>query len=110
MEFERVAPEPVGPAGSSLGLGELPSLADATGSLSGSGEATEFPVLHDGPGHPVDLGIPTDCLVSNVDQDHLEVLVGGVLANPVAVQDTETLEAASNTFLRDKGKMFKDGV
>jgi hypothetical protein len=48
--------------------------------------------------------------VSNVDQDHLEVLVGGVLANPVAVQDTETLEAASNTFLRDKGKMFKDGV
>ena len=36
-------------------------------------------MLHDGAAHPVDLGVARDGLVVRVDQDHLEVLIGGVL-------------------------------
>ena len=51
----------------------------ATGLAASGGEAAELPVLHDGAAHPVDLGVARDGLVVRVDQDHLEVLVGGVL-------------------------------
>merc|ERR1739842_255026 len=56
VELERVPSEPAGPPRAALGLGELPPLADASGSLAGGGEAAQLPVLHDGFAHPVDLG------------------------------------------------------
>ena len=102
VELEGVPAQPVAAAGATLGLGELASLADAPGAFSGGGQATELSVLHDGPGHPVDLGIATDRLVGNVDQDHLEVLVRGILAHPVAVEDAETLQFTANTLLPEK--------
>ena len=83
MELEGVPPEPAGAPGSSLGLGELAALADAPGPLAGGGESTELPVLHDRAAHPVDLGVPPDGLVGDVDHDNLEVLVGRVLTDPV---------------------------
>ena len=48
---------------------------------------------------PVDLGVTPDGGVGHVHHDHLEVLVGGVLAHPVGVEDTETLQSTTNTFL-----------
>jgi len=99
VELERVAPQPAGAARSSLGLSELASLAQSSGRFASGGEATEFPVLHDWLAHPVDLGVTSDGLVVRVDHDDLKVLVGGVLANPVRVEDTESLESAANTFL-----------
>jgi hypothetical protein len=48
---------------------------------------------------PVDAGIAADSLVLGVNEDDLEVLVGGVLVDPVGVQDTQVGAAATNTLL-----------
>jgi hypothetical protein len=53
----------------------------------------------DGVADPVDAGITADGLVLGVDTDDLEVLVGGVLVDPVGVQDAQVGAAAANTFL-----------
>ena len=58
-------------------------------------------MLLDGVHHPVNPGIASDGGMSHVDHDHLEVLVGGVLANPVRVEDSESLESATNSLLGD---------
>jgi hypothetical protein len=55
--------------------------------------------LVDGLADPVDAGIATDGLVLGVDKDNLEVLVGGVLVDPVGVQDTQVGAATANTLL-----------
>jgi hypothetical protein len=48
---------------------------------------------------PVDAGITTDGLVLGVDKDDLVVLVGGVLVDPVGVQDAQVSSATANTLL-----------
>ena len=53
----------------------------------------------DGLGDPVDAGIAADSLVLGVDEDNLVVLVGGVLVDPVGVQDTQVGAAAADTLL-----------
>jgi hypothetical protein len=100
-QLDRVSPEPASPPGTALGLGKLPSLAETTGALAGAGQAAQLTVLHDGADHPVDLGVASDALVVRVDHDDLEVLVGGVLSDPVRVEDAESLEAASDALLCD---------
>ena len=98
-EFERISPEPGGSARPSSCLGKLATLAETTRPLAGRGETSQFPVFHDSATHPVNLGVPSYRLVVGVDQDHLEIFVGGVLAHPVGVEDTETLQSTTNTFL-----------
>lgn len=51
--------------------------------------------LHD----PVDAGITTDGFVLRVDEDHLEILVGGVLVDPVRVEDSEIGSTATHSLL-----------
>jgi hypothetical protein len=48
---------------------------------------------------PVDAGIAADSLVLGVNEDDLEVLVGGVLVDPVGVQDTQVGAATTDTLL-----------
>ena len=48
---------------------------------------------------PVDAGITADGLVLGIDKDNLVVLVGGVLVDPVGVQDAQVSSAAANTLL-----------
>lgn len=48
---------------------------------------------------PVDTRITADGLVLGIDKDNLVVLVGGVLVEPVGVEDTEVSAAAANTLL-----------
>ena len=48
--------------------------------------------------NPVDAGVTADSLVLRVDKDDLEVLIGGVLVDPVGVEDTKIATAAANTF------------
>jgi hypothetical protein len=42
--------------------------------------------------------------VERINEDHLEVLVGGILTNPVGAQHPETLKPASDTFLQKSTK------
>jgi len=83
VELERVAPQPASAARSSLGLSELASFAQSSGRFASRCEATEFPVFLHGSAHPVNLGVTCDGLVVRINHDDLEVLVSGVLANPV---------------------------
>lgn len=48
---------------------------------------------------PVDARITADSLVLRINEDNLVVLVGGVLVDPVGVEDTEIGAALANTLL-----------
>merc|ERR1719268_374522 len=101
-QLETVLPEPGSPPGTSLSLVELVSLTKPTRLLASSSQAPELPVLLDGSAHPVDLGISPDSRVVGVDHDDLKVLVGGVLSDPVGVEDPETLESPPDSLLSDR--------
>lgn len=74
-----------GLSAASSGLVESVTLSETTGLLSGGGQSTRFSVLVDWVDDPVDTGIAADGLVLRVNEDDLEVLVGGVLVDPVGV-------------------------
>lgn len=101
-QVKTVATTPGSTTRATNGLRVAVAFAQAATALAGGGEATEFAVLVDCVADPVDLGITTDGVVVWIKHDHLEVLVGGILTDPVGVQDTETSNAASNTFLERK--------
>lgn len=82
-----------------LGLGVAVTLVEAAGLLAGGGEATGLAVLVDGVDDPVDAGVDADGLVLGVDEDDLVVLVGGVLVDPVRVQDAQVGATAADTLL-----------
>lgn len=78
------------------------TLAQSTRLLSGSGQSTRFTVLVNRSDDPVDTRIATDGLVLWVDQDDLEVFVGGVLVDPVRVEDSQIGATASDTLLSSR--------
>ncbi len=82
-----------------LGLVVAVALVEAAGLLAGGGKATGLAVLVDGGDDPVDARVAADGLVLVVDQDHLVVLVGRVLVDPVGVQDAQVGAAAADTLL-----------
>lgn len=86
-------------AATSLGVVVAVALVDTTGLLAGGGKATGLTVLVNGVTDPVDAGITADGLVLGIDKDNLVVLVGGVLVDPVGVQDAQVSSAAANTLL-----------
>lgn len=81
------------------GLVVAVALVEAAGALAGGGEAAGLAVLVDGVDDPVDAGVDADGLVVGVDQDDLVVLVGGVLVDPVRVEDAQVGAAAADTLL-----------
>ena len=54
--------------------------------------------------NPVDARVATDGLVLRVHQDNLEILVGGILIDPVRVKDSQVGAATANTLL---GRRFE---
>ena len=82
-----------------LGLVVAVALVEAAGLLAGGGEAAGLAVLVHGVDDPVDAGVDADRLVLGVDEDDLVVLVGGVLVDPVRVEDAQVGAAAANTLL-----------
>lgn len=101
-EGEGVAALPRGTGRATNGLGELVSLTQTAALLAGGGEATELTVLHGGLADPVHARIATDSLMARINKDHLVVLVGGILIDPVGVQDTEVRAATANTLLSNR--------
>lgn len=51
--------------------------------------------LHD----PIDTSIATDGFVLRIDEDHLEVFVGGVLIDPVRIEDTQIGSTTAHSLL-----------
>ena len=72
---------------------------DTTGLLAGGGETASLTVLVHRVDDPVDAGVTADGLVLGVDKDDLVVLVGGVLVDPVGVQDAQVGATAADTLL-----------
>lgn len=98
-EGEGVATLPGSSSGTTNGLGEAMALSETTALLPGRSETTEFAVLHGGLADPVHAGVATDSLMARINKDDLKVLVGGILVNPVRVQDTEIRATTANTLL-----------
>lgn len=73
------------------------ALVETTRLLASCGETTALAVLVDCVDDPVDAWVAADGLVLWVDHDDLEVLVGGVLVDPVGVEDAEIGAAAADT-------------
>lgn len=84
---------------SSLGLVVKVTLVDTSGFLSSRSQTSGFSVLVHWVDNPVVSGIPSDGLVRWVDQDHLVVLVGGVLVDPVRVQNSQVGSTTTNSLL-----------
>uniref|UniRef100_A0AAG5DCE2 Uncharacterized protein n=1 Tax=Anopheles atroparvus TaxID=41427 RepID=A0AAG5DCE2_ANOAO len=98
--MQTVATTPASAARSANSLRVAVALAQTTRTLSSRSETTKLTVLVHGITNPVRLRIPADGFVGSIDHDDLEVLVGGILGNPVRVQDAETTDTATNTFLQ----------
>ena len=88
-----------GLSAASLGLVVPVALVEAAGLLAGGGEAAGLAVLVHGVDDPVVAGVDADGLVLGVDEDDLVVLVGGVLVDPVRVEDAQVGAAAADTLL-----------
>lgn len=65
------------------------ALSETSALLAGGGETSALTVLVHRLDDPVDARVLADDLVLGVDEDDLEVLVCGVLVDPVGVEDTE---------------------
>ena len=76
-------------------------LAKTTGLAPSTGESTAFAVLVYRVDDPVDARIITDLLVRRINHDDFIVFHGGILVNPVRVQDTQVAVPASCLFLSD---------
>ena len=75
------------------------TLAQTARLLASSSETPGFAMLMNGVDDPADARITTDGLVLRVDEDNLEILVGGVLVDPVRVENTQVGAATSDTLL-----------
>uniref|UniRef100_A0A096MEB7 Uncharacterized protein n=1 Tax=Poecilia formosa TaxID=48698 RepID=A0A096MEB7_POEFO len=99
VQLQGVAPLPGGAAGASDGQVELVALAQATALLSCRGQAAHLPVLVHGLCDPLGVWVASDGLVEGVDQNHLEELVGGVLAHPVGVENSQRSTVTTSALL-----------
>lgn len=109
MQLQGVAPLPGSVAGASNGQVELVALAQATALLSCRCQATHLSVLVHSPCDPLGVWVAPDRLVEGVNQNHLEELVGGVLAHPVGVEHPQASAVTASTLLEDR-QYFKSNM
>lgn len=104
--METILATPCSATGSSDGLRITVSLAQSTGALARRGKTTQLAMLLDSVANPVDLWVTTDGVVVWINADDFEVFVGGILSDPVRVQDTESTHTTTNTFLEKIERTF----
>lgn len=85
-----------------LGLVEAVPFSEATRLATGRGKAAVFAVLHRRLADPVHARIAADSLVGRVDKNNLVVLIGGVLVDPVRVQDAQIHATTSDALFGDR--------
>lgn len=81
------------------GVVELVALVDTSVLLAGGSETSGLSVLVHGVADPVDSSIVSNGNVGGIDQDDLKVLVGGVLVDPVGVEDSQVAGSSANSLL-----------
>jgi len=84
------------------GLGKLVTFANTSGFLASRGKSSQFSVFVSSFGNPVQVAVSSDVLQVGVDHDDFEVFVGGILSDPVRVQDSEGTEFLANSFFGDR--------
>uniref|UniRef100_A0A8D3BEK9 Uncharacterized protein n=1 Tax=Scophthalmus maximus TaxID=52904 RepID=A0A8D3BEK9_SCOMX len=99
MQLQGVASLPGGAAGASDGQVELVALAQAATLLSCRCQATHLSVLVHSLCDPLGVWVASDGLVEGVDQNHLEELVGRVLAHPVGAEHSQGSAVTASTLL-----------
>lgn len=82
-----------------LGVVEQVTLGNTSGLLTSSSKTSGLSVLVDWVDDPVDSWVSSDGVVRWVHQDNLVVLVGGVLVNPVRVQDSQVGSSSADSLL-----------
>jgi len=89
------------PGTTSTLLGTVARNTHTTGLLAGRSEATHLTVLVSGSADPVDTGVVADAVVGRIHADDFVVLVGGVLVDPVGVENAGVGALAANTAFSD---------
>lgn len=80
-------------------VGTMSLHSQSTMLLAGGSQAAALAMLVHGIDDPVDARIIADRYVVRVNENHLEVLVGGILVDPVRVQDAQVGADAASTLL-----------
>jgi hypothetical protein len=78
------------------------TFAQTTRLLASCGKTSGFAVFVDGVDDPADARITADGLVLRVDEDDLEVLICGVLVDPVRVENTQVGATTTDTLLSSR--------
>lgn len=86
-------------ATASLGVVEQVTLVDTSGLLANRSETSGLSSLVDWVDNPVVSWVSSDRIVRWINQDNLKVLVGGVLVNPVGVQDSQVRSTTADSLL-----------
>jgi len=73
--------------------------------LTGGGKASSLTVLVNRVDNPVDARIVSDSNVGRIHKDHLKVLVGGILVDPVRVQHSHVHGVSTSTLLGNTAKV-----
>ena len=81
------------------------ALSDKTTVVAtGRGESSQLTVLHGRLADPVDASIVADGGMGRIAKNNLEVLVGGILVNPIGVKDTQVTSTATNSLLSNRSQ------
>jgi len=100
-EGKSVLSEPSGAARASLGGGISVALAQSARRLASGGLATKLAMLLLRFADPLDARISADGRVGGIDHDDFVIFVGGILADPVRIEDAERSDLATHAFLSD---------
>ena len=102
LETLSVPPEPRGTSTTALNtVGTVSTLAQTTSLSASASKTSALPVLVHGVHNPVDTGVVADLLVRRIYQNNFVILHGGILVDPVRVEDAQVGEFASGLLLGD---------
>lgn len=87
--------------GSTNSLRVLGTMSQTPRFLTSRSKTPKFTVFVFAGAHPVHVAVTSDSLVLRIDHDAFEIFVGGILAYPVRVEDSETAERFAGSFFSD---------
>lgn len=96
-EWKRIVSFPCSTFGRTSLVVQMAPSSETPVLLSSWCKSTKLPVLVDCITDPVDSRIISDYLVCLVNQDHFIILVGGVLIDPVRVQNSQSSQLSSSS-------------